>query len=189
MSTSVLPTPKPAAPVEGQPGHFAHSNWCKAAVEALDTALDAGTFGVPVGTIVAFSGSAALPANWKVCDGTNGTPNLTGRFILGASGAHPAGQASDMAETVTLTVDNLPSHNHGGATGDAGSHAHVAVRQVGSGSEASNNNGDARNAEGDPFTYTGSVGNHAHTIPAQGGGAAFSKMPPFYALVYIMRVA
>jgi microcystin-dependent protein len=35
--TSLLPTPEPADPVEGEPGHFDHSNWVKASVKALDT--------------------------------------------------------------------------------------------------------------------------------------------------------
>jgi microcystin-dependent protein len=34
--TSLLPTPEPADPVEGEPGHFDHSNWVKASVKALD---------------------------------------------------------------------------------------------------------------------------------------------------------
>lgn len=33
---SVLPTPEPADPVEGQPGHFEHSNWLKQSVKNLD---------------------------------------------------------------------------------------------------------------------------------------------------------
>lgn len=36
---SLLPTPEPADPVEGQPGHFEHSNWLKASVKALDSGV------------------------------------------------------------------------------------------------------------------------------------------------------
>lgn len=36
---SVLPTPTPADPVAGQPGHFTHTNWVKTAIIALDTLL------------------------------------------------------------------------------------------------------------------------------------------------------
>nr|WP_272210298.1 hypothetical protein [Marinicella sp. W31]MDC2876166.1 hypothetical protein [Marinicella sp. W31] len=38
---------------------------------------------IPYGTIVAFYGSG-IPAGWQICDGTNGTPDLRDRFILGA---------------------------------------------------------------------------------------------------------
>lgn len=197
--TSVIPTPLPADPVEGQPGHFSHSNWCKNAIIALDSAQNTGAAGVPIGTIVAFSGSASLPANWKICDGNNGTPNLTGRFILGASVSHPAGQVSDASETVTLTVDNMPSHNHGGATVIAGDHTHNAAAgdpyQPGPppGPEISSwgveGSYKQTTANSQPWGNTSVSGNHVHTINPQGGGAAFSKMPPFYALIYIMRVA
>lgn len=33
---SLLPTPEPPDPVEGQPGHFDHTNWVKASLKALD---------------------------------------------------------------------------------------------------------------------------------------------------------
>lgn len=36
---------------------------------------------LPVGTIVAYHGDS-IPAGWAICDGTNGTPNLIGKFIV-----------------------------------------------------------------------------------------------------------
>lgn len=39
----------------------------------------------PVGTIVYWSGSVDnIPAGWHICDGTDGTPDLRNRFIMGA---------------------------------------------------------------------------------------------------------
>jgi hypothetical protein len=44
-----------------------------------------------VGMIIQWHGnSTTLPAGWVVCDGTFGTPNLRGKFVLGAGGAHAA---------------------------------------------------------------------------------------------------
>ena len=41
---------------------------------------------VPGGFIGMWSGSAeTIPTGWALCDGTNGTPDLTERFILGSS--------------------------------------------------------------------------------------------------------
>ena len=37
----------------------------------------------PSGMITAFAGSS-VPAGWTLCDGTNGTPDLTGKFVVGA---------------------------------------------------------------------------------------------------------
>ena len=41
--------------------------------------------GVPVGGIIMWSGAATnVPTGWALCDGQNGTPDLRGRFVLGA---------------------------------------------------------------------------------------------------------
>lgn len=37
---------------------------------------------LPIGTIIAFHGTTP-PKGWKICDGSNGTPNLVGKFIIG----------------------------------------------------------------------------------------------------------
>ena len=51
------------------------------------SALAAGN-GVPVGSIVMWAGSeASVPVGWALCDGTNGTPNLIDRFIIGSNDA------------------------------------------------------------------------------------------------------
>lgn len=194
--TSVLTKPEPNDPVEGQPGHFSHSNWVKASVKALDAACESGAFGVPIGTIVAFSGALNIPANWKICDGTNGTPNLQGKFILGASATRPAGSAGG-AETVVLTKDQMPQHNHGGAgtTGDdSPDHGHALPGY------AVTLNGQL----GTPYVFGATtdqvMGNsgsgsptvrhqHSFTVHGDGGGAAHENMPPYWALVYIMRVS
>lgn len=42
--------------------------------------------GIPSGMICWFYLTSA-PSGWKVCDGTNGTPNLIGRYPLGATGS------------------------------------------------------------------------------------------------------
>merc|ERR1719362_2207293 len=42
---------------------------------------------VPTGTIVMWSGSIQnIPNGWKLCDGSNNTPDLRDRFILGGGG-------------------------------------------------------------------------------------------------------
>lgn len=39
---------------------------------------------MPVGTILPYTGDLSkIPHGWALCDGTNGTPNLTGRFLQG----------------------------------------------------------------------------------------------------------
>lgn len=39
---------------------------------------------LPIGTILAYNGDVTqIPKNWHLCDGTDGTPDLTGRFLQG----------------------------------------------------------------------------------------------------------
>jgi len=41
------------------------------------------------GLIALWKGSvASIPSGWTLCDGTNGTPDLQDRFIIGAGGIH-----------------------------------------------------------------------------------------------------
>ena len=47
-----------------------------------------GTF-IASGIIVCWSGSAdAVPSGWALCDGNNGTPDLSGKFVLGYGSSH-----------------------------------------------------------------------------------------------------
>jgi microcystin-dependent protein len=67
---------------------------------------------VPSGVILLWSGAAnAIPAGWKLCDGTNGTPDLRGRFIIGAGGSYAVGASGGNA-SMTLNTSHIPSHSH-----------------------------------------------------------------------------
>lgn len=85
---------------------------------------------VPLGLIAIWSGSiATIPANWHLCDGTNGTVDLRDRFIVGAGNAYAVGAtggATSNTPTITvsghaLTQAELPAY--GLAVSDPG-HAH-----------------------------------------------------------------
>lgn len=53
---------------------------------------------LPSGAIVWFKRQTA-PTGWTICDGTNGTPNLIGRYPLGAT--------SDIGSTVEAGLPNI----------------------------------------------------------------------------------
>lgn len=40
-----------------------------------------GTNSLPKGSIIMFNNAENIPDKWQICDGTNGTPNLIGKFI------------------------------------------------------------------------------------------------------------
>jgi hypothetical protein len=65
---------------------------------------------LPRGTVIAWYGTGAVtipdPTVWAVCDGTNGTPDLRGKFVSGVS---------DLA-SVGLDPSGTSSHSHPGST-------------------------------------------------------------------------
>lgn len=54
--------------------------------------MSTATSGIPAGTIVMYNGTAGIPAGWAICDGTEGTPNLTGNFIKASETAGETGE-------------------------------------------------------------------------------------------------
>jgi len=68
-----------------------------------------GSGGISKGIITAWSGSIAnIPSGWYLCDGTNGTPDLRDKFIIGAGNSYPVGSYGG-SNTVVLQTSNLPS--------------------------------------------------------------------------------
>ena len=80
--------------------------------------------GVPSGIITMWSGAIAdIPLGWALCDGSNGTPDLRDRFIVGAGGSYNVGDTGG-ANSVTLDISQIPLHGHDGSTNSIGSHTH-----------------------------------------------------------------
>lgn len=54
---------------------------------------------IPKGTIWWFHGRTTAPVGWVICDGTNETPNLIGRY--------PLGSTSDIGSEVSAGLPNI----------------------------------------------------------------------------------
>lgn len=137
---------------------------------------------VPAGVIVMWSGSiASIPSGWFLCDGTNGTPDLRNRFVVGAGDTY-AVDATGGADSVTLTEAQMPSHTHTATVTDPG-HSHTV-----SGATAQNNGGGTI-AAGRSNTVTTSVETTGITVAnsSRGGNQPHENRPPYYALAYIMK--
>lgn len=144
---------------------------------------------VPIGTIVMWPTNVP-PGGWLLCNGAVvsraaytelfkvlGTsvgaagsssfkiPDLSGRFPLGTSNAHNL-HSTGGAETHTLTVDEMPAHDHG-----IGGN----IVQRGSGGDA------FRELSG---AYPGGSNPSSQSI---GGGQPHNNMPPFYGINFIIR--
>ncbi|MEQ8363361.1 MAG: hypothetical protein RH948_10870 [Cyclobacteriaceae bacterium] len=136
---------------------------------------------VPSGVIVMWSGStASVPAGWALCNGANGTPNLMDRFIVGAGSAYGVGNTGG-ASTVTLNVNQIPSHTHtytdvfyseANAFRPPGAFAVAVPGNIGSGGSDSDNTG---------YGVT-------RTSNATGSNQSHENLPPYYSLAYIMKL-
>ena len=88
---------------------------------------------VPSGFIGMWSGSAStIPTGWALCDGTNGTPNLTDRFVLGAGKASQPGATGGTATaTPSVAAGNAKTKGIGLATAAPGGTAGNAGTGIG----------------------------------------------------------
>ncbi len=70
----------------------------------------------PIGSIVMWSGlSTNIPYGWNICDGTNGTIDLRGKFIVGYDTTDLSYNTlfkTGGQKNVTLSINEIPSHNH-----------------------------------------------------------------------------
>jgi microcystin-dependent protein len=147
---------------------------------------------LPKGTIVAYTGKTA-PQGWALCNGTNGTPDLRGRFIYGfGSGSGSTINRRGGAESHKLSVAELPSHNHSGST-STNKHNHsysarhkryTVLRSCAAICKSS--------SIGDYGKKGYSTGNNSHshsfTTKSTGSSRAHNNMPPYHVLAYIMKL-
>lgn len=108
----------------------------------------------PVGSIYCSYGSTSPAALF----GFGSWTKIEGRFLLGANSTYGLGSTGGSA-TVTLTVNQIPSHNHSASAASAGSHTHTAsIASAGA---------HTHSVSGTAVTN----GNHTHTITVNSGGA------------------
>jgi microcystin-dependent protein len=139
--------------------------------------------GVPTGLISMWSGSvAAIPGGWQLCDGTNGTPDLRDRFIVGAGSSYAPGNTGGQ-NAVTLGIGEMPSHTHG--VSDPG-HIHSAGPFVPEGLSSVGGGGGISSGAISRNTTSSATG---ISINAEGGNGAHENRPPYYALAYIMCIS
>ena len=148
---------------------------------------------IPLGGIIMWSGAIKdIPAGWALCNGqtANGhkTPDLTDRFIAGAGNTYPVGH-TDGANTVTLTVSQMPSHRHEYVGDDqlanieAGCSEWIrrTTKLYDAWSEFKTQGDWKPGVYGTSYVGGDSTKNDRPTV-------AHENRPPFYALAFIMRV-
>ena len=155
------------------PSGIKQTNIIPSGIKQTSIDRDTTTFNLPKGVIVAWY-SEVVPVGWALCDGTNGTPNLQGRFILGSNMGRSIGTIGG-AETVKLTISQIPAHSHNlllntACFKDGGCDSRKSV--------------DGTNIKYDAFKEK----QENYQPQSTGGSKPHENMPPFYTLTYIMKL-
>lgn len=140
-----------------------------------------------------------------------------GRVLLSQGDKYSAGTTGG-AETHTLTVAEMPSHKHGGTTGDGGAHTHTGVAETAGEHTHTSEIGDSgtdfktrkywterensrsriktdeilKIKSGGEHTHNIQIdasNNHIHIINSEGNGQAHSIMQPYLSVYMWKRVS
>ena len=124
----------------------------------------------PIGTIFPYVGDLEkIPAGWHLCDGTHGTPNLTGRFLEGTT--------ASIKQFKEAGLPNIKGYVSGkflefdGAIGAFSIEGHDGI----------GNGGDDPNGVSDDFSFSASRYNPIY-------GRSDTVQPASYTVYYIMRI-
>jgi microcystin-dependent protein len=135
------------------------------------------------GMIMLWSGSiATIPTGWVLCNGSNSTPDLRNRFVIGAHSDNTGVANTTVTGSSTLTGGSkdavVVSHNH--SITDPG-HAHAYTYSTvdtggGTGGFSPNNAGT-----------TTSAAVTSISVNTAGVSGTNENLVPYYALAYIMK--
>lgn len=155
--------------------------------------------GVPVGGIIMWSGAiASIPAGWQLCDGTNSTPDLRGRFVIGAGGTYAkgatggnekhfhkaSGENGDLRAMVGTAADGVSMSSVYASTYNP--NTNVKMTNTARAAHGSGWNDEPVNSFTSVVGFT-SQGFLGSPVYGSNGTAVEGSLPPYYALAYIMR--
>jgi len=147
---------------------------------------------IPIGGIIMWSGTiATIPSNWRLCDGSNNTPDLRNKFVIGA-----IIDASSVAQTNITVVNTITGgtkdtvvvqHTHTATSGTVT--PTLAITQTGYVASGGGNFHRAQVGSVDEYTGIGGAHSHPITVAQEGVSGTNQNLPPYYALAFIMRIS
>lgn len=161
---------------------------------------------IPSGLISMWSGTiATIPSGWVLCNGSNGTPDLRNRFIIGAHSDNVGVANTTITGTGTQTGGTkdaiVVSHTHSisiTSSGQSNTHKHLALDPDGGtvqtyGIPATGGPGAPVYASIANNNFLTGINNQDHTHTVSGTSASTGdsgtnqNLPPYYALAFIMK--
>lgn len=149
-----------------------------------------------VSGVVMYSGLfSAIPVNYQLCDGTNGTPDMTDKFAYGTATQAEINTTGGTPDSVSVAHTHQYTHAHASALTAAGAHSHLF--------ELSNNDfgqtdvriGGVQNPGGTiptdvapDHTHTSTVDTSVGTSSNAGVSGVGRNIPPYIKLAYIQRM-
>lgn len=137
---------------------------------------------IPTG-IICMWGGVAVPSGWHLCDGTNGTPDLRDRFIVGSGNSYSTGNKGG-SNSVSLTISQMPLHNH---KTKINSEEHAYWKTTGVHDILGTSDGELAIPKRS-ISYISNSYNFEIETSSTGTGTAHENRPPYYALAYIMKI-
>ena len=153
------------------------------------------------GMIMIWSGSTgSIPSGWVLCNGSNSTPDLRNRFVIGAGNSYAVGATGGYTDSIVVShTHSTNNHNHSwsGNTNSTGNHNHHESGGSGYNSEDSERGWARTTGDHGDFNHA-TDGNHSHSVSgttgnsnpstnSTGSSGSGRNMPPYYALCYIMK--
>ena len=146
---------------------------------------------IPTGVIVMWSGTVAtIPSGWLLCNGSNSTPDLRDRFIIGARQDDAGVAKTNVTGSLTQTGGSkdaiVVSHTHTATVTDPG-HIHTVSADLvfvnGASITGVRSSGGTTSGAYIDTAFTGiSVSNST-----EGSSGTNQNLPPYYALAFIMK--
>jgi microcystin-dependent protein len=133
-----------------------------------------------------------IPSGWYICDGNNGTPDLTDKMLRGHGAGKTSAGTTGGENQKMIDQSQMPSHTHSVDMEDTnvGDHDHEVGQDTNKWDGMRDHLRQAANFEFSSYDIkTGTTGYHSHSfsVGSTGSKADIENRPEYKKTVYIMR--
>jgi hypothetical protein len=141
------------------------------------------------GMIMLWSGSvASIPSGWALCNGSNGTPDLRNRFVVGAGSTYAVDATGGSADAIVVSHTHTATSTSTSTVTDPGHFHTFSGTTTGPGGDPLIGNVVGTSSNTNSATTGITVATTTSTTNASTGSSGTNaNLPPYYALAYIMK--